>query len=299
MSRTTLELEPESADAAALPASSVEPASLVTVIERRPGWKLVDFPEVWKYRELLLFLTWRDVQVRYKQTVLGAAWAILQPLSSMIVFSIFFGKLANLPAGDLPYPLFVLAGVLPWTFFSNALGSAGNSLVGNHDLVKKVYFPRLFIPLGAVGAGLVDLAISFMILIGMMAWFRIPPTWGMLLVPVLIAGLGIAALGVGITLSALMVAYRDVRFVMGFLIQAWMLCTPCIYMDAGEVIGPTGQMLLPLNPAYGLIVNFRQAVLGGSPDWYSLGISLTVGLAFLVGGCLYFRRVERSFADII
>ena len=271
----------------------------VTIIERRPGWKFVDFRELWQYRELLYFLTWRDVKVRYKQTVLGAAWAVLQPFATMVVFSLFLGRLAGMSSGRIEYPLFVFAGLLPWTFFATAVAQAGSSVVGNQNLVTKVYFPRLFIPAGAVAAALVDLAVAFGMLLAMMFYYGIMPGWSMLLVPLLVAGLTVAALGVGVLLSALTVAYPDFRYVVPFMVQLWMFATPTIYMQADAVISPKWHSLLPFNPAFGLILNFRQACLGGPLDWHALGISSAVAVALLVGGCLYFRRVERSFADII
>jgi lipopolysaccharide transport system permease protein len=271
----------------------------VTVIERRPGWQIVDLRELWRYRELLFFLTWRDIKVRYKQTVLGAAWAVLQPLATMVVFTLFLGRVAGISSGDTPYPLFVFAGLLPWTFFANAIGSASQSIVGNQNLVTKIYFPRLIIPMGAVGAGLVDFLVAFGMLAVMMVYYAVLPGWGVLLVPLIALMLVIAALGVGTLLSALTVAYRDFRYVVPFSIQLWMFATPCIYLDADTVVGPRGQALRPLNPAYGLILNFRQAMFGGPLDWYALGVSSAVSVALLVLGCLYFRRVERSFADII
>jgi lipopolysaccharide transport system permease protein len=273
--------------------------SPVTVIERRAGWGWRELAELWRYRELLYFLVWRDVKVRYKQTTLGAAWAVLQPLATMVVFSLFFGRMAGVPTGGLPYPLFVLAGVLPWFFFANAVASAGQSVVGNQNLVTKVYFPRLIIPMGAVGAGLVDFAVSFALLLGLMLYYGVAPGWGFLLLPLLSLGLVVAALGVGTLLSALTVAYRDFRHVVPFLVQLWMFATPSVYMQGDAVVGPTGAALLPLNPAYGLIANFRAAALGLDLDAYSLAVSGGVSLAVLALGCLYFRRVERSFADII
>jgi lipopolysaccharide transport system permease protein len=271
----------------------------VKVIERRRGWQVVDLGEIWRYRELLFFLTWRDVKVRYKQTVLGAAWAILQPLATMVVFSLFFGRMAAAPSAGVPYPLFVFAGLLPWTFFSNAVNSAGQSVVGNQNLVTKVYFSRLIIPMAAVGAGLLDFVIAFGMLLALMLFYGVLPGLGMLMVPLLILGLVTAALGAGTLLAALTVAYRDFRHAVPFMIQLWMFATPSIYMQADGVVGPRGQALLPLNPAYGLIVNFRAATLGGPFDYYALAVSGMVSLTCLLAGCLYFRRVERSFADII
>ena len=271
----------------------------VTSIERKPGWHFIDLRELWRYRELLFFLTWRDVKVRYKQTVLGAAWAVLQPLATMVVFTFFLGKVAGSSTEELPYALFVFAGLLPWYFFSNAITSASQSVVGNQNLVTKIYFPRLIIPMGAVGASLIDLVIAFGMLVVLMLCNGRLPGWGLLLTPLLALGLLVAALGVGTLLCALTVTYRDFRYVVPFMAQLWMFATPTIYLQADAAVGPHGQALLPLNPAYGLILNFRAAVLGGTWDYYALAVSSAVGVALLVAGCLYFRRVERSFADII
>jgi lipopolysaccharide transport system permease protein len=271
----------------------------VTVIEPRPGWQFVNVAELWRYRELLGFLVWRDIKVRYKQTVLGAAWAVIQPLTVMVVFTLFLGRLAALPSGDLPYPLFVFAGLLPWTFFANAVTTSSQSVVGSQNLVTKVYFPRLIIPLSAVGVGLVDLGIASGMLLVMLLGYGVLPGWGLLLVPVLVLGLVVAAVGVGTLLAALTVAYRDFRHAVPFLVQVWMFATACIYLEADAVVGPRWQAVLPLNPVYGLVSNFRQAVTGGPLDLYALGVSGAVSVALLVVGCAYFRRVERSFADII
>jgi homopolymeric O-antigen transport system permease protein len=293
--------EPQQLPVAGLPQTADPTADWpVTVIERRSGWQPFNLRELWRYRELLYFLTWRDVKVRYKQTVLGAAWAVIQPLGAMAVFALFLGRATGL-TGDLPYSysLFVLAGLLPWMYFSNALGSAGQSLVSNQNLVTKVYFPRLLIPLGAVGAGLVDFFVAFVLLLVMMPFYGVWPGWGFLWLPLLVGLLVVAALGVGTLLSALTVAYRDFRFVVPFLVQLWMFATPSIYMQAERVIPGRWQWLLPLNPADGLVVNFRQAVLGGPMDYYALAVSSAVSVVLLLLGCLYFRRVERSFADVI
>lgn len=271
----------------------------VTIIEPKPGWRFLDLKELWRYRELLYFLTWRDIKVRYKQTVLGAAWAVLQPFATMVVFTIFLGRVAGIDTGEIPYPLFVFAGLLTWTFFSNAVSTAGQSIVGNQNLVTKVYFPRLIIPMSAVGVGLVDFAVAFGMLVVLMIYYGAALTWALLLTPVIFLLLATAALGVGTLLAALTVAYRDFRYVVPFGVQLWMFATPTIYMPVEHLVGPRGQMLLPLNPAYGLIYNFRQAMLGGELDLYALTVSAAVGAALLVLGCMYFRRVERSFADII
>ena len=271
----------------------------VTVLEPRSGWQLINLRELWRYRELLYFLIWRDVKVRYKQTALGAAWAVLQPFVNMVIFSLFFAKLTGTADPEVPYPLYVFAGFLAWTFFANAVSSAGQSVVGCDKLVTKVYFPRLIIPMGAVGAGLLDFLIAFGMLLVIMLFYGRMPGCGMLLVPVLALGLVLLAVGVGALLAALTVAYRDFRFVAPFMIQVWMFATPTIYMQAEQVIGASWVNILPLNPAYGLIANFRLAVLSKPLDLYSLAISGTITLLILAAGCLYFRRVERNFADII
>jgi lipopolysaccharide transport system permease protein len=271
----------------------------VTVIEARPGWRLVDLGELWRYRELLFFLAWRDVKVRYKQTVLGAAWAVLQPLATMIVFSLVLGRVASAPDAEVPYPLFVYAGLLPWAFFSGALSAAGQSVVGNYNLVTKVYFPRLIIPMSAIGASAVDFLIAFVMLLILMVGYSVIPGGGLLLVPVLIIGLTLSALGAGTLLAALTVAYRDFRHVLPFLVQLWMFATPAIYLQAGYDTSNPTRLLWALNPAQGYITNFRALTLGGPMDLPSLIVSSLVGAGFLVVGCLYFRRVERDFADVI
>jgi lipopolysaccharide transport system permease protein len=272
----------------------------VTVIERRSAWSAINLRELWRYRELLWFLTWRDIQVRYKQAVLGVAWAVLQPLATMLAFTLFLGQTAGVADGlSYPYSLFVFAGLLPWLFFAGAVSSAGQSVVGNQNLVTKVWFPRLIIPFSAVGVSLLDFLIGFGLLLVLMGGHGVWPGWGIFWAPVLMLLLMIAALGIGTLLSALTVAYRDFRFVVPFMVQLWMFATPSIYMRAEQVLGERGQTLLPLNPAYGLILNFRRAVLGGDLDWYSLAVSAGVSVVMLVIGCLYFRRVERSFADVI
>ncbi len=280
------------------PHSEHLPDEHLTVIQAKPGWQIVDFAEMWRFRELLGFLIWRDVKVRYKQTILGAAWAILQPFAQMIVLSIFFGRMVDMPTGGIPYPLFVFAGLLPWTFFSNAIASAAGSVVGSQNMITKIYFPRLFIPASAIGVGLVDFCIAFGMLFLLMFYYGKPPALTILVTPLLMLGLTAAALGIGTLLSALTVAYRDFRYVVPFMVQIWMFATPAVYMDA-TTVGPRWQWILPFNPANGLIQNFRYASLGRPLDWYSLSVSLAVTAVVLVVGCLYFRRVERSFADII
>ncbi len=210
----------------------------VTIIVPPRGWHLLNFRELWKSRELLLFLTWRDVMVRYKQTVLGAAWAILQPAMMMVVFTVFLGRLARVDSGDLPYPVFVYAGLLPWTFFATAITNAGNSVVGSAQMVSKIYFPRLFIPMACVAAAVVDFLIAFLLLAGLMLYYGIRPGWGILLVPLVLALAALAAVGVGALLAALNVAYRDFKYTIPFLVQIWMFATPTVYMNVDASDAP-------------------------------------------------------------
>jgi lipopolysaccharide transport system permease protein len=283
-------------------AATAPPETAITLIRARPGWHLIGVGELWRYRELLFFLTWRDVKIRYKQSALGVAWAVIQPLANMIVFTLFIGRIAGLGGHSKQvYWLFVLVGFLPWTFFSNAIIAASNSVVGNERLVTRIYFPRLIIPFSAVGASLVDFAIAGGLLLFVLPFH--PPSlhWETLLAPLVLLVLVGLATGVGTILAALTVAYRDVRFLMTFAVQLWMLATPVIYLPAGQ-LGPRAQMVLPLNPVFGLVHAFRQTVLEGELDeygWYAFGVSTVVSLALLVAGCLYFKRVERGFADII
>jgi lipopolysaccharide transport system permease protein len=269
----------------------------VTLIRPRRGWRSLDFKELWAYRELLWVLTLRDIKVRYKQTVLGVAWAVIQPVMTMIVFSIFFGRLARMPSDGFPYPVFVYAALLPWTFFANAVVGSANSLVGSANLISKVYFPRLIIPLSSVGAGLVDFAISAVILLVMMLVYGVGWSVNLLLAPALVLAVIFTALGVGTLLSALTVAYRDFRYVVPFLIQLWMFVTPVVY--PASLVPERWQWLFYLNPMAGLIEGFRAAFLGRPFDVVGLSISFTVAVAFFLAGILYFEKVERRFADII
>lgn len=268
------------------------------------GWQLINLRELWQYRELLWFLTWRDVKVRYKQTALGAAWAIVQPALMMVVFTIFFGRMAGVSGGDLPYPIFVFAGLLPWTFFATAMTNAGNSVVGSERLITKVYFPRLAVPLAAVGAAVVDFAIALLMLIALMIYFRVTgapihPGPTLMLVPVIFALIMLAATGVGTLLAALNVAYRDFKYVLPFLVQLWLFATPTVYMQPNADSSARMGLALAINPMAGLIAAFRSAVLGTPVPWNRLAVSAGCVVVLLVVGCLYFRKVEDSFADII
>lgn len=280
-------------------AAAEAPELPLQIIEPPKGWVGINWGEIWRYRELLYFLTWRDVKVRYKQTALGAAWAILQPLMTMVVFTIFFGRMAGLDqkTGGIPYPIFAFTGLLPWTFFAASIANGGNSLVGSSNLITKVYFPRLVIPLASVGAALVDLGVSFSVLLVMMAHYEVALTWHLLLAPLFLVGTILAACGVGALLSALTVEYRDFRYVVPFLTQMWMFVSPVIYPPS--IVPERFRPLLALNPMAGIIDGFRAAFLGTAFDWPSIAISLTVATAFFLAGAMYFRKVERRFADVI
>jgi lipopolysaccharide transport system permease protein len=263
------------------------------------GWQPVNGRELWKFRELIYFLTWRDVKVRYKQTMLGAAWAILQPAMWMIVFTIFFSKMAKVSTGDVPYPVFSYLGFLPWTFFATAISNAGNSVVGSERLVTKVYFPRLSIPFASVAAAVVDLLIACSLLVGLMIWYHVAVSITIVFVPIFLAIIMLIALGVGTLLAALNVAYRDFRYVIPFLVQIWMLATPTIYMQPEDVGSGKLRAILHLNPMTSLIAAIRQAVLGQELPWHGLALSAIAGVVIFLFGCIYFRRMERNFADII
>lgn len=270
------------------------------VIMLRPsrGWLSIDFKELWRYRELIFFLTWRDIKVRYKQAVLGIAWAILQPLLTMVIFTVIFGILLGTPSGDIPYPLFSLTALLPWQLFSTALQRSSVSLVGNANLLTKIYFPRLAIPLSSVFAALVDFLISFAVLLGVMIYYHYSPTWNMLWLPLLVALALLTALAIGLWLAALNVQYRDIQHMVPFIIQVWMYASPIVYPI--ETI-PAGiwRWLYGLNPMVGVIQGFRWAVLGGSPPDITMAISVAVVLILLVSGLYYFRRMEKTFADLV
>lgn len=270
----------------------------LSIIEPKTGWVAIDLKEIWKYRELLYFLTKRDIKVRYKQTVLGGLWAIIQPLLTMIVFTLFFGKLAKIPSDGIPYPIFVYAGLLPWTYFANALGASGNSLVGSQNLITKVYFPRIIIPASASLAGLLDFFIAMIVLGLLMIYYQYIPGLGILLFPFLVALTFICSVGVGLWLSALNVEYRDIRYAIPFLIQIWMFVSPVIYPVS--MVKEKYQWLLAINPMGGVINAYRVSLLGHKPiDWTLLWISTVIILSLFLSGMYYFRRMEKTFADVV
>jgi lipopolysaccharide transport system permease protein len=269
---------------------------LFSIVPTR-GWVGLNLRELWSYRDLLYFLTWRDVKVRYKQTVLGIAWAILQPVVSMVLFTLVFGKLANIPSDGIPYPIFAYAGLLPWTFVSTAVSSAGDSLVGNAALVTKVYFPRLVIPCAAVCAALVDFAIAAVVLFAMMSWYREPFHLHALLLLPLVAIAALLATAMGMWISALNVKYRDVRYALPFLIQLWMFATPIVYPLS--IVPQRWGRLLAVNPMTGVVEGFRSALFGRTFNWSNLATAAAVAFGGLVYATYAFRRMEREFADIV
>jgi ABC-type polysaccharide/polyol phosphate export systems, permease component len=276
------------------------------VIKPTKGWAALHLGELWEYRGLLYFLTWRDIKVRYKQAVLGVAWAVLQPVVTMIVFTIVFQKIAHVTYNPgevngrkIPYPVFTYVGLLPWNLFSGALGRAGTSLVGNANLLTKVYFPRLVIPISAVIAGLVDFFIAFLVFLVLMAAYGIVPSWHMVWLPLLILLAMATSLAFGLWLSALNVLYRDVAYIIPFLIQLWMFLTPIIYEPPTFANHPVWRFLYNLNPMVGVVEGFRWALIGGNPPSTMVALSTAVMLVFLGTGLLYFKRMERTFADVV
>ncbi|HEY8225363.1 MAG TPA: ABC transporter permease [Pyrinomonadaceae bacterium] len=262
------------------------------------GWTSIGFRELWDYRELLYFLTLRDIKVRYKQTALGAAWAIIQPFFMMVVFSLFFGRLAGVKSDDIPYPIFTFCALLPWQLFAHALTESSNSLVANERLITKVYFPRLVVPMAAVLGGLVDFAVAFVILLAMMFYYGIVPTWAIVTLPAFIVFAVMTALAVGLWLSALNVKYRDVRYTINFLIQFWLFATPVAYPSS--IVPERWRPLYGLNPMAGVVEGFRWALLGTKqPPGAMLVVSISVVVALLIGGLYYFRRMEQEFADVV
>lgn len=283
-------------------------ATAMTVIRPPVGWQLINFAELWHFRDLLYFLAWRDVKVRYKQTALGVVWAVLQPALMMVIFTILFSMITSTyTRTDIPYPLFVLAGLLPWSFFATAIANAGNSVIGSERLITKIYFPRLAVPFATVGAAMVDFCVALPLLLVFMLFSEFRIGWGMLLLPVIFFLLMLTATGVGTLLAALNVKYRDFRYIIPFLVQIWMYATPTIYFDlmtrpeAGAEPGKYAWVkeLLPLNPLTGLIASFRAALLGEEIPWGMLGFSAVMAGVFFFVGCFVFRRIEDTFADVI
>jgi len=282
-------IEPAPASAGVVPVTIIRPSS---------GWAPLKLRELWEYRELLYFLVWRDIKVRYKQTVLGASWAIIQPFLTMVAFSIFFGHLAQISSEGIPYPIFSYTALVPWMYFANALTQSSNSLVLNERVITKVYFPRLLVPASSVLAGLVDFMLAFVILIAMMLAYGIALTVAILAVPLLIVLTVATALGVGLLLSAFNVQYRDVRYAVPFLIQFWLFITPVAYPSS--LVPESWRAIYGLNPMVGVIEGFRWALLGAGPmPWQLLIISGLAAMGLVIGGLYYFRRMERTFADMV
>jgi len=266
------------------------------VIRPRSGWIAIDWRELWESRELLYFLVLRDVKVRYKQTVLGVAWAVLQPLFTMLIFTLIFGRFAKIPSDGVPYALFVFAGLLPWTFFSNNISQASMSLMNQQTLLTKIYLPRLFIPSSSIGSGLIDLLVSFGVFALLMIYYGVGLGPGVLAVPFLVLMTAAASLGIGLWLAALIVTYRDFRYVVPFLVQSWLYLSPVIYPVS--MVPPKWQPLLAINPMAGIIDGFRSALLGLPWNYTTIGISSVSSLVLLAFGLGYFRKTERSFADV-
>lgn len=273
------------------------PEKPIVVIEPSRSWVPLDLRDLWHYRDLLYILMLRDIKVRYKQTALGATWAIIQPLFTMLIFSLFFGRLAGMPSDGIPYPLFAYAGLLPWTFFSNAITNSGNSLVGSSNLITKVYFPRMIIPMASVGSGLLDFAIAFGLFIALMFYYGVSLSINILMLPVLIVLTSLLAIGVGMWMSALNVKYRDIRYALPFLVQLGLFATPIIY--PASLVPEKYRWLLWLNPVAGQIEAYRSAFFGKPFDWFALGISAVLTLVILFYAAFMFKRMEKSFADII
>jgi lipopolysaccharide transport system permease protein len=268
------------------------------VIEPSPAWRTVDLGEVWRYRELLYFFVWRDVKVRYKQTVLGISWAIIQPLFAMIVFAFFFGRVAKLPSDGIPYPLFTYAGLLPWTFFANALGTGSQSVLTNANLVTKVYFPRLLVPISAILTGIVDFALALLMLAPLLIWkHTMPAVEALIFIPLSIAIAFLFVFGLSAWLSAMIVRYRDIRHVIPFVIQIWMFATPIVYPLS--FIPQKWRSIVSLNPMVPVVEAFRSSIFGRPVDVRGLLYALVVSLVLIITGSIYFRRLERLFADVM
>jgi lipopolysaccharide transport system permease protein len=278
-----------------------DPAIPVTRITPPGRWWILPFGELWEYRELLYFFVWRELKVRYKQTVVGAAWAILQPFLTMLIFSLFFGKLANIPSGGLPYPVFYYSALLPWMYFSSSLQNATGKIVENQNMITKVYFPRLDLPISAVISGLVDFAVSFLMFIAIMFYYHIRPGWPLLMLPVFLLLAVLTALGVGLWLSALNAIYRDVRYVVPFLVQFWMFASPVVYPSSlVSAKWPKWAWLYGLNPMVGVIEGFRWSLTGtGHPPGRMVLASAVAVVLVLVCGLMYFQKMETTIADVV
>jgi len=277
---------------------SVEAAVKRLRIEPPHSWRMLDVSELWQYRELLYFFVWRDIKVRYKQTVLGAMWAIIQPLSTTFLFTIVFGWLGGMSKQvNGPYALYVFAGLLPWTFFSNAVSQAASSLVGSSHLISKVYFPRILVPIASIASGLLDFVISFVALLVLMAVYGVFPSWGFMMLPAFLLGTFAAAAGAGLLFAALTVTYRDFRYVITFVVQLWLYATPVLY--GLEMVPAAWRLPYAVNPMVGMISGFRTGVLGGSLSWAVVAMSVASAAALLAAGTSYFLQVERRFADVI
>jgi lipopolysaccharide transport system permease protein len=276
--------------------NAAEATPTISIVAGR-RWAGLDLYDLWLHRDLFYFLMWRDVKVRYKQTLLGAFWAVLQPLLTMVLFTVIFGRLAKVPSDGIPYPIFAYAGLLPWTFFSNAVTISSNSLVGNAAIITKVYFPRMMIPAAAVGAGLVDFAIAGVILIAMLAWYGFGLSVAALMLAPLVILTVILALAVGTWTSGLNVKYRDVRYALPFFIQLWMFASPVIYPT--NFVPAQWRWLLALNPLTGVIEGYRSALFNRPFEWHDLAVSAAIGVAMLAYGTYSFKQMEREFADII
>jgi lipopolysaccharide transport system permease protein len=272
-------------------------ATTITDIEPSNGLRPIDARELWTFRELLYFLVWRDVKVRYKQTVLGAAWAILQPVLTMAVFAVFLGHLARMPSDGLPYPLFSYAGLVPWTFFSTAVASGAGSVVGSRQLISRVYFPRLLIPFAAALTPLVDFAIAMVTLVGLLVWYRVMPGAAILWTPLFVLLALATAVTVSVWLSALTVVYRDFRYIVPFFLQFWMFATPVVY--PASIVPEKWRLLMGLNPMTGVVEGFRWALVGGTAPGPIMLVSAVVLVVLFVTGLIYFRRTEGTFADVI
>ncbi len=284
-------------DAGVAGASAPERSPAI-VIQPSSGWAALQIGEVWRYRELLYFLTWRDLKLRYKQTLIGAAWAVIQPFMTMVVFAVIFGRLVGVPSDGVPYPVFAYAALVPWTFFAMSMNQAGMSLVRDSNLISKIYFPRLVAPIASVLSGVVDFAVALCVLLGLMAYYGIVPGLAVVTIPFFLLLALMSALGVSLWLSALNVKYRDVRYTIPFLTQFWLYATPVAYPSS--LIPETWQPLFGLNPMAGVIEGFRWALLGtADPPGAMIAVSASIVVAIFVGGLFFFRRMERDFADVI